>query len=69
MLEPIRCTCGNDLGSHMCIFKYERKKLIKPYNSMTNSDLKLNIVCGPIFDSLGIKNMCCRMHMLTYIVF
>jgi len=74
MIIPIKCfTCGMVLGDKFRYYQNEirRIKLSQGksvesvvYLTKTNTD---KTVEGTILDDLGLKNVCCRRHMLTHV--
>lgn len=71
---PIKCfTCGNVLGDKYRYFLIEvnKKKIAKGIESeqvvyLTESFTDKTIE-GEVLDSLFLKKMCCRRHMLTHV--
>lgn len=74
MIIPIRCvTCGFVLADKYEYFQKEvrRIKLSRGTNvdrvvyfTTQNSDLTPE---GEVLNSIGIRNVCCRRHMLTHV--
>jgi DNA-directed RNA polymerase I, II, and III subunit RPABC5 len=74
MIIPIKCfTCGNvladkyrhyleQLRKRKCLDKQKADKVI--YLTGANS---VKIPEGNVLDELGLKNVCCRRHMLTHV--
>jgi len=82
MAQFIRCPpCGFCIGMYMQAFDAAKIALYEDTVFATDSKLagydpeKLSLLPGstpplePIFDALGIKNRCCRMHMMTKVDF
>jgi DNA-directed RNA polymerase subunit N (RpoN/RPB10) len=74
MIIPIKCfTCGNVLADKYRFYLAEVRKI------KTAQGLKVDKVVyltkenvektpeGMVLDDLGIKNVCCRRHMLTHV--
>ena len=75
MIIPIRCfTCGNVLADKYRFYLAEvkRRKLETDPNSinrviyLTQENSKMTIE-GEVLNSMGIKDVCCRRHMLTHV--
>jgi len=74
MLIPVKCfTCGNVIGDKYIYFqekviaiKIERK--INPEMIQYIDETKIDkTVEGDVLDTLKIKRICCRRHMLTHV--
>lgn len=74
MIIPIKCfTCGNVLADKYRFYQAEVRKI------KTAQGLKVDKVVyltkenvektpeGEVLDDLGVKNVCCRRHMLTHV--
>lgn len=67
MLVPILCfTCGLPLADKEDIFNELKAEKIKAIKNYTN-DIELD--CSDILNMLDITNDCCRMHMITPLLF
>jgi DNA-directed RNA polymerase subunit N (RpoN/RPB10) len=74
MIIPVKCfTCGMVLADKYRYYQNEvrRIKLVQG-TSTENVDYltKINTnktIEGDILDNLGLKNVCCRRHMLTHV--
>jgi DNA-directed RNA polymerase subunit N (RpoN/RPB10) len=74
MIIPIKCfTCGNVLADKYRFYLAEVRK-IKIANSLKVDKVvyltKENVEKTPegmVLDDLGLKNVCCRRHMLTHV--
>ena len=74
MIIPIKCfTCGMVLADKYRYYESEvrRHKLLQGvsqeqviYLSKDNTEKTTE---GKVLDNLGLKNMCCRRHMLTHV--
>ena len=74
MIIPIKCfTCGTVLADKYRYYQAEVKKIkIQRGESMekvvyltkTNVDKTAE---GEVLDTIGLKNVCCRRHMLTHV--
>jgi DNA-directed RNA polymerase I, II, and III subunit RPABC5 len=74
MIIPIKCfTCGNVLADKYRYYLDEVRK-IKLANGLnvdkvcylTKSNMEKTAE-GTVLDNLGLKNVCCRRHMLTHV--
>ena len=74
MIIPIKCfTCGNVLADK---YRYYQEKVremklangknIKKVVYLTGADSEKTPE-GIVLDNLGLKNVCCRRHMLTHV--
>ena len=74
MIIPIKCfTCGNVLADKYRFYQAEVRKI------KISQGLKVDKVVyltkenvektpeGTVLDDLGVKNVCCRRHMLTHV--
>ena len=74
MIIPVKCfTCGMVLGDKFRYYQNEvrRIKLLQGtsidnvvYLTKSNTDKTIE---GTTLDNLGLKNVCCRRHMLTHV--
>ena len=74
MIIPVRCvTCGNILADKYEYFLKEvrRTKMARGiaveqvvYFTTQNSELTPE---GEVLNTLGVRNVCCRRHMLTHV--
>lgn len=71
MIIPVKCfTCGKVLADKYRY--YERKVREMNVNKkqevvyLTQENMK-KTQAGEILDSLGLKKMCCRRHMMTHV--
>ena len=77
MIIPVRCiSCGMPIGDVYDIFhkmKDEKdREYLKEHNiapEKASGNLKINIIYDEIFEMLQIKNMCCKIHIVTPIYF
>lgn len=74
MIIPIKCfTCGNVLADKYLYFKRKVKEIKIKRNMDENQVLyftELNVEKTPegeVLDTLNLKRMCCRRHMLTHV--
>jgi DNA-directed RNA polymerase I, II, and III subunit RPABC5 len=74
MIIPIKCfTCGNVLANKYRFYLDEVKRIKLQKGQQVNKVLYLtekNIektAEGEVLDTLGLKNLCCRRHMLTHV--
>ena len=74
MIIPVKCfTCGNVLADKYRYFQSEvrRIKIEKGLNVDKVVYLTKEVVEktpeGIVLDNLGLKNVCCRRHMLTHV--
>jgi DNA-directed RNA polymerase subunit N (RpoN/RPB10) len=82
MIIPIKCfTCGNVLADKYRYYQEQViKKKMELAKSMNEDERQavFNIVYltkdnakktpeGEVLDMIGLKNMCCRRHMLTHV--
>jgi DNA-directed RNA polymerase subunit N (RpoN/RPB10) len=74
MIIPVKCfTCGMVLADKYRYYQNEvrRIKLVQGTSTenvvyLTKSNTNKTIE-GDILDNLGLKNVCCRRHMLTHV--
>ena len=74
MIIPVKCfTCGKVLGDKYRYYleKVREKKLANGmeitniiYLTVNNKDKSPE---GEVLDSIGLRDMCCRRHMLTHV--
>lgn len=72
MIIPIKCfTCGNVLANKYLFYlekvrkmKLENENKRIMYLTSANSEKTPE---GKALDQIGIKNVCCRRHMLTHV--
>lgn len=74
MIIPVKCfTCGMVLADKYRFYQNEvrRIKLSKDLNLekvvYLTKDKVEKTPEGEVLDTLGLKNMCCRRHMLTHV--
>ena len=74
MIIPIKCfSCGNVLADKYRYFQGEvrRIKIMKSMDTekvvYVTKDLVEKAVEGEVLDTLGLRNVCCRRHMLTHV--
>lgn len=73
MLVPTTClSCGCSIGHLAPAFAAAREKRVKkafgaagtvPEKAAQN--MKLSVDCSDLFDKLGVRYDCCRMHLAT----
>lgn len=74
MIIPVKCfTCGTVLADKYRYYQSEVKKIKIQrgesvekvvYLTKTNVDKTAE---GEVLDTIGLKNVCCRRHMLTHV--
>lgn len=74
MIIPIKCfTCGNVLADKYRFYLEEVRKLKESKHQDTDRVVYLTTTNmektpeGIVLDNLGLKNVCCRRHMLTHV--
>jgi DNA-directed RNA polymerase subunit N len=74
MIIPVKCfTCGGVLADKYRFFQDEVRKYKLSHNLQLTKVVYLtqhNIEKTPegmVLDNLGLKNVCCRRHMLTHV--
>lgn len=74
MIIPVKCfTCGNVLANKYRFYLDEVKRIKLQKGEQVDKVLYLtekNIektAEGQVLDTLGLKNLCCRRHMLTHV--
>lgn len=74
MIIPIKCvTCGNVLADKYRYFKLQviKKKLAKGDKPDSviyfTAETTEKTAEGEVLDDIGIRNPCCRRHMLTHV--
>jgi DNA-directed RNA polymerase I, II, and III subunit RPABC5 len=74
MIIPVKCfTCGNVLANKYRFYLDEVKRIKLQNGQQIDKVLYLtekNIektAEGQVLDTLGLKNLCCRRHMLTHV--
>jgi|TARA_Y100000389_G_C17369058_1_gene467981 DNA-directed RNA polymerase I, II, and III subunit RPABC5 len=74
MIIPIKCfSCGNVLADKYRYYQGEvrRIKIMKNMDTekvvYVTKDLVEKAVEGEVLDTLGLRNVCCRRHMLTHV--
>ena len=74
MIIPVKCfTCGNVLANKYRFYLDEVKRIKLQNGQQVDKVLYLtekNIektAEGQVLDTLGLKNICCRRHMLTHV--
>jgi DNA-directed RNA polymerase I, II, and III subunit RPABC5 len=73
MIIPVKCfTCGNVLANKYRFYqdkvrerKIQNKQELDKVIYLTNHNFEKTIE-GEVLDTLGLKNVCCRRHMLTH---
>jgi DNA-directed RNA polymerase subunit N (RpoN/RPB10) len=74
MIIPVKCfTCGNVLADKYRYFQNESRRI--KLSQGINSDKVIYLTAekvektaeGTVLDDLGLKNVCCRRHMLTHV--
>lgn len=69
MLVPILCfTCGCPLADKEDLFNYLKTQKMNNQNTENSKNIT-SIDCMDIFDKLDIPNDCCRMHMISNMLF
>jgi len=74
MIIPVKCfTCGNVLADKYRFYLEEVRKLKESKNQdidrvvyLTTTNMEKTPE-GIVLDNLGLKNVCCRRHMLTHV--
>ena len=74
MIIPIKCfTCGNVLADKYRYYQAEVRKIkiakglnIDKVVYLTKESIEKTPE-GVVLDNLGLKNVCCRRHMLTHV--
>tara|TARA_Y100001935_G_C17248374_1_gene479608 strand:+ start:962 stop:1195 length:234 start_codon:yes stop_codon:yes gene_type:complete len=74
MIIPVKCfTCGKVLGDKYLYYLKNVRKM-KLANKMEETDVIYLTETttektpeGKVLDTLGLKKMCCRRHMLTHV--
>lgn len=77
MLVPIVCfTCGCPVGDREDLFRHMRAELVRRVLGERGTaptqaaiDAGLRVDCADILDLLGVVNDCCRLHLVTAMVF
>jgi len=74
MIIPVKCfTCGNVLADKYRYYLEEVRKLKLQQGLQVNKVVYLTqkhiekTQEGVVLDNLGLKNVCCRRHMLTHV--
>ena len=74
MIIPVKCfTCGNVLADKYRFYLEEVRKLKETKNQDADRVVYLTTTNmektpeGIVLDNLGLKNVCCRRHMLTHV--
>jgi DNA-directed RNA polymerase subunit N (RpoN/RPB10) len=74
MIIPVKCfTCGNVLADKYRFYLEEVRKLKESKNQDNDRVVYLTTTNmektpeGVVLDDLGLKNVCCRRHMLTHV--
>ena len=74
MMIPVKCfTCGTVLADKYRYFQNEvrRRKIENGLNVdkvvYLTKDKVVKTAEGNVLDDLGLKNVCCRRHMLTHV--
>jgi DNA-directed RNA polymerase subunit N (RpoN/RPB10) len=75
MLHYILCpSCGTRIGRYyeaysILLTHYHKEELERNKNNVCSENILIsketNVKMGEIFDALGIKKICCRMHFNT----
>jgi DNA-directed RNA polymerase subunit N (RpoN/RPB10) len=77
MLYPVVCfTCGLPLDDRAALFSVMRAKRVRKILAARGTvatqaaiDPNLNIDCVDILEALDVRNDCCRMHLVTAMIF
>lgn len=79
MIIPIKCfTCGKVLADKYRYYLEEVRKIKMSNSENNNDDITDEVVYltqthsekspeGKVLDSLGLKKICCRRHLLTHV--
>jgi DNA-directed RNA polymerase subunit N (RpoN/RPB10) len=74
MIIPVKCfTCGNVLADKYRYFQAETRKIKISQGLKVDKEVYLTkenvdkTPEGTVLDNLGLKNVCCRRHMLTHV--
>jgi len=74
MIIPVKCfTCGNVLADKYRYFQAETRKIKISQGLKVDKEVYLTkenvdkTPEGTVLDDLGLKNVCCRRHMLTHV--
>lgn len=74
MIIPVKCfTCGNVLADKYRYFQAETRKIKISQGLKVDKEVYLTkenvdkTQEGSVLDNLGLKNVCCRRHMLTHV--
>lgn len=74
MIIPVKCfTCGNVLADKYRYFQAETRKIKISQGLKVDKEVYLTkenvdkTPEGSVLDNLGLKNVCCRRHMLTHV--
>jgi len=74
MIIPIKCfTCGNVLADKYRYYQQEVRRLKIANNMKVDKVVYLTkehiekTPEGIVLDNIGLKNVCCRRHMLTHV--
>ena len=74
MIIPIRCfTCGNVVGNKYKYYKREVKRMKEEKKIAHYKDIYItkegvdDSVEKKVLDSLGLRRMCCRRHLLAHV--
>jgi DNA-directed RNA polymerase subunit N (RpoN/RPB10) len=74
MIIPVKCfTCGNVLADKYRYFQAETRKIKISQGLKVDKEVYLTkenvdkTPEGTVLDHLGLKNVCCRRHMLTHV--
>jgi DNA-directed RNA polymerase subunit N (RpoN/RPB10) len=74
MIIPIKCfTCGNVLADKYRYFQAETRRIKISQGLKVDKEVYLTkenvdkTPEGTVLDDLGLKNVCCRRHMLTHV--
>jgi len=72
MLIPVKCfTCGKEISSYYRAYEREvrKKKLASGVNDVIylTKEQTDKTAEGEVLDTLQIKKMCCRRHILTHV--
>ena len=74
MIIPVKCfTCGNVLADKYRFYLEEVRKLKESKNQDNDRVVYLTTTNmektpeGIVLDNLGLKNVCCRRHILTHV--
>jgi DNA-directed RNA polymerase I, II, and III subunit RPABC5 len=74
MIIPVRCfTCGSVIGNKYKYYKKEVTKMKRERNIAEYKDIYItkgkvdDSVEKEVLDSIGLRRMCCRRHLLAHV--